>query len=345
MKYFVILVSLLFSTITHAIHLKANAPTRYVIRHGDSLWSIANRYLQNPWEWKELWRANPNITNPNKLYAGDILYLEYTHDRPYIRVLANKTVKLSPYTHPSNSCEAIPTVPLGDIKPFLNESLVLDEPILHRAPYIVAYMGEHMMGGQGDQVYVKGLHPSLEMPTGGTIAYSIFRKGPNYIDPLTNEILGYKASLVGNAELVAGGEPATVLLTSIIQGIQINDKVLVNNSPEFDLYYHPTAPSVPVNGFILDMPGDNADGISQEAIGAVIVINLGKAAGLKPGDVLGIYKKIRVVKDPKNKLIPIELPQERIGEAMIFRAFTKTSFALIVRSSSAIHLLDSVKNP
>lgn len=345
MKYFFLLICILISTVTQAIQLKPHAPTRYVIRHGDSLWSIANRYLVHPWEWKELWRANPEIKNPNRLYAGDILVLAYDNDRPFIKVLSNKTVKLSPYIRPSTVAEAIPTIPLGDIRPFLNESLILDEDMLWRAPYVVAYMGEHLMGGQGDSVYVQGLHPSLQMPLGGTIAYSIFRGGRNYFDPISKELLGFRASLVGYGELVAGGDPATVALTGIIQGIKINDKVLVNNSPDFSLFYQPTAPRIPVNGYIIDLPGDNPDGNSQEAMGEVIVVNLGAAAGLKPGDILGLYKKIRTVTDPKNRLVPITLPQERIGEAMVFRTFTKTSFALIVRSTGAVRILDSVKNP
>jgi len=87
------------------------------------------------------------------------------------------------------------------------------------------------------------------------------------------------------------------------------------------------------------------EGTSQGAVGSVVVINLGANSGLKPGDVLGIYGKTRIVQDPKNYLVSIKLPPERIGEAMVFRAFTKTSYALIVRSIRAVYLLDTVTNP
>lgn len=345
MRYLLILMCLLLSTVNHALSLREDSPQRYVVQHGDTLWSIACRYLKNPWEWKALWRANPQIHNPNRLYPGAVLILEYYKDQPYIRVLSNGTIKLSPRVRPYAVDEAIPPIPLGDIKPFLNESLVLDEDVLSRAPYIVAFMGEHMMGGQGDEVYVKGLHPSHEMPQGGTIAYSVFRGGRNYIDPISKELLGFKANLVGYGELVAGGEPATLVLTNIKEGIKKLDKVLINNSPEFDMYFEPQAPKTNVSGYIIEIPAGMPGGNSQIALGGVIVINLGANCGLEAGDVLGIYGKRRIIPDPKHPLIPIKLPPERIGEAMVFRAFTKTSFALIVRSTRAVYLLDTVTNP
>jgi hypothetical protein len=331
--------------VNHALSLRADSPQRYVVQHGDSLWSIASRYLKNPWEWKALWRANPHIQNPNRLYPGAVLILDYYQRRPYIRVLSNGTIKLSPSIRPHAVDDAIPPIPLGELRPFLDESLILDEDVLIRAPYIVAFMGEHMLGGQGDEVYVKGLHPCTDMPQGGTIAYSVFRGGRDYIDPRTKELLGYKANLVGYGELVAGGEPATLLLTNIKEGIKKLDKVLINNSPEFDMYFEPQTPNKKVFGYIIEMPNGMPGGNSQIAVGGVIVINLGARSGIEAGDVLGIYGKKRIVQDPKNHLIPIKLPAERIGEAMVFRAFTKTSFALVVRSTRAIYLMDRVTNP
>ncbi|PJD93979.1 MAG: signal peptidase [Legionella sp.] len=345
MKHVLFIFCLILSNISHALDLKANAPHQYVIKPGDTLWSIANLYLKKPWEWKTLWQANPQIKNPNRLYPGAVLILSHYKNKPHLKVLSNGTIKLSPNVRPQPMDEAVPLIPLGDIKPFLNESLVLDEEVLNKAPYVVALMGEHMLGGQGNEIYVRGLHPSPVLPEGETIAYSIFRQGINYIDPTTKEILGYKATLVGYGELTAGGEPATVLLTSINQGVQKEDKVLINNSPEFDLYLEPSAPAMPVKGVILEMPDNMPVGTTQGAVGNVVVLNIGVDKGLQAGNVLGIYAKSRVVTDPKNHLVSIKLPPERIGEAIVFRVFTHTSFALIVRSTQAVYLFDTVTNP
>ncbi|WP_173236220.1 LysM peptidoglycan-binding domain-containing protein [Legionella antarctica] len=345
MRFFLLFFCFTLSSANHALSLRADFPPRYVVQNGDTLWNIASRYLKNPWEWKALWHANPHIKNPNRLYPGAILILDYYKSTPYIRVLSNGTIKLSPDIRAHPLDDAIPPIPLNQIRPFLDASLILDEDVLFRAPYVVAYMGERMLGGQGDEVYVKGLHPSRELPQGGTIAYSLFRGGENYVDPINKKILGFKAALVGYGELIAGGEPATVLLTNIRAGIKIDDKVLINDSPEFDFTFEPATPTNQVKGYIIELPDGMPDGNSQSAIGSVAIISIGAESGLKSGDVLGIFKKERVIPDSKHHLIPIVLPPERIGEAMIFRVFTKTSFALIVRSTRPVYLHDVVSNP
>lgn len=344
MRYLLIC-CLFLSSLTHALSLKPDAPKRYVVKSGDSLWSIANKYLERPWEWKQLLHANPNIKNPNHLYVGSTLILDSNAAAPSMRVLPGGTIKLSPFTRKKNIKIKVPPIHLGTIKPFLNESLILDQDILPQAPYIVGLLGERMLGGQGDEAYVRKLHPSTELPSGGTIAYSVFRTGSNYVDPITKRILGFRARLVGYAELVKGGEPATVILTSIVEGVQKDDKVLINNAPEFELDFEPQAPENPIHGYIIDMPIGMPNGNSQAAAGDVVVINHGETSGLRAGDILAVYSKSRMTKDPQHDFVPIRLPPERIGEVMIFRAFTKTSFGLIVRSTNAIYLGDSVANP
>lgn len=345
MRFILFIFFFFLSNLNYALSLKADAPARYVVQPGDTLWTIANRYLNNPWEWKELWHANPGIKNPNRLYPGAVLVLGFSKTKPYIKVVSNGTIKLSPNVRPLPLDDPIPAILLSDIKPFLNESLILDQDAVSRAPYIVGLVGEHMLGGQGDEAYVRGLHPSREIPPDGIPSYSIFRGGKDYVDPKTKELLGYRADLIGYAELIAGGEPATILLTSINEGVRIQDSVLINNSPEFNLYFEPKAPLFLVRGYIIDMPNGMPSGNVEEAAGGVAVISLGASDGLEAGDVLGIYRETGTVNDPKNPLFPILLPPERIGELMVFRVFSKTSFALIVRSTRVVYLLNYVANP
>lgn len=70
-----------------------------------------------------------------------MLVLAYIGNKPYIKVLSNGTIKLSPNVRPLPLDEAVPAIPLSDIKPFLNESLILDQDVLNWAPYIVAFVG------------------------------------------------------------------------------------------------------------------------------------------------------------------------------------------------------------
>ncbi|HAF87733.1 MAG: signal peptidase [Legionellaceae bacterium] len=340
MRYFLGLLLITLSFNTFCLTLKPDAPKRYVVKPKDTLWDIANRYLAHPWEWKKLWYANPQIKNPKRLYVGAVIYLDYYQKRPYLQVLSNGTIKLSPHIRPMQLGQPIPAIPLTDIQPFLNASLVMDKDKLQQAPYVVAFIGEHMLGGQGDEVYVKNLCAPHSLPAETTVPYTLYRPGKAYIEPISQRVLGYKATLVGYGQLVKAGNPATILLTEITEGVRLKDRVMLDDFPEFKLYFEPKAPNFPIKASIIDLPPN----YTQGAVGLVATLNRGQDAGLEAGDVLAIYKRKRIINDPLTGQALV-LPKERLGELMIFRTFSQTSFALVVRSTRAIHLHDVVTNP
>lgn len=341
MRLLSLLLCLMISMSGHAFQLRKDSPARYVVKEGDTLWDISNRYLQHPWEWKALWHANPAIKNPNHLYPGAVIELRYDHHRPYLRVLSNGTVKLSPNMRTEEQDSAIPPIPLADIKPFLDASLVLDRDALLNAPYIVAFRDVHMMSGQGDEVYVKNLCPRPTSHPGETLSYGVYRPAGEYTNPYTKAFLGYKALLIGYAELLKAGDPATLVLTDITQGVKLLDRVMPNTVPGFDLNFMPKAPSKLVRGLIIDAPGD----YTQGAEGLVVVLDRGKDAGLQPGDVLGVYRQAHRMKDLECPYGCVRLPRERVGEVMVFRTFTHTSFAMVVRATRAVKIMDRFANP
>ncbi len=49
-----------------------DAPQRYIVKPGDTLWEIAAKFLKNPGYWKMIWHENPQIDNPNLIYPGDV---------------------------------------------------------------------------------------------------------------------------------------------------------------------------------------------------------------------------------------------------------------------------------
>ena len=47
----------------------------YIIKQGDTLWDIANTFLKDPFLWPFIWKANPSITNPDLIFAGNKLVI------------------------------------------------------------------------------------------------------------------------------------------------------------------------------------------------------------------------------------------------------------------------------
>jgi len=50
-------------------------PDIHLVRRGDTLWDLCNRYYQNPWAWPKIWSYNPQVVNPHWIYPGDQLRL------------------------------------------------------------------------------------------------------------------------------------------------------------------------------------------------------------------------------------------------------------------------------
>ena len=51
----------------------------YVIKKGDTLWDLSDQFLDDPYDWPELWQRNQYITNPHLIYPGNSLRL---HGKP-----------------------------------------------------------------------------------------------------------------------------------------------------------------------------------------------------------------------------------------------------------------------
>jgi len=126
-----------------SVRLAADAPDSYTVRSGDTLWGISGRFLQEPWRWPEVWRLNRDeIRNPHLIYPGQVILLD--RSGPWLsvgrRVGGGSTVdsRLQPKVYNEPITEALPSIPLQIIEPFLNRPLVVDQPRLDGSATIVA---------------------------------------------------------------------------------------------------------------------------------------------------------------------------------------------------------------
>ncbi len=57
-----------------ATSYESRARSEYVVNDGDTLASIAGQVLGNPSDWKQIWRENDKIANPDQLISGMVVY-------------------------------------------------------------------------------------------------------------------------------------------------------------------------------------------------------------------------------------------------------------------------------
>ncbi len=336
-----LILSLTFSLSCLAGVVKFNPshPTQYIVVKGDTLWDISANFLQNPWEWPKVWRQNSQIENPHLIYPGDVITLCFINGNPMICV--NNTNDTQPILYPrmrtQDTGEAIAMIPIEDIAPYLNSPKVVNEKELAKAPYIVDFAGEHIVAGAGAEVFVR----SILEPT--HLAYTTYRQGMTYIDPETDEILGYEATYIADNIILNLGDPATLRITNSKREVRRGDRLMPTSENNAVLNFFPEPPEEFIQGSIISV----LNGVLEIGQYDIIVLSKGKVDGLKVGHILSIMQKGKLIHDPfhKNKNELVKLPDQNAGVALVFRVFERVSYALVMHADRNIRVLDKVRTP
>lgn len=329
------LAAMSFQAFADELMLREDYPSRYVVEKGDTLWDISAKFLHDPWLWPEIWVANDYIENPHLIYPGDILTLVYVDGKPRLMLQRNDVVKLSPNMRDSQLDNAIPSVPLDAIRPFLSENIVLDsEHDVMSSPYVISGDERRIISGVGDQIFARGNFGDFKR-------FSVYRKGDTYVDPNSGEVLGYQMRFIGSGKKIAqAGDVATIALNRSVEEIRIGDHVLPTPEESIIANYFPSAPEDDVDRLILAVES----GVTQIGQHSIVIVNAGAREGLATGHVLAVERQGDTVKDPYTDK-PVQLPPVRGGLMMIVKVFSKLSFGLIMESNRPLEVGDKVTNP
>jgi nucleoid-associated protein YgaU len=289
--------------------LRDDAPERYVVVPGDTLWGISGRFLQDPWRWPTVWRMNQEqLRNPHRIFPGDVIVLDRSGAEPVLRLadpsdaaaaaaardrrglgdapadVRGNVVKLSPRTRVEPlKDKAVPTIPPSVIEPFLSRPLVVGQTELDGAPRIMATEENRVTIGAGSIAYAQGL---LNGDGKRTLVWQVFRRGDPLVDPESNETLGYLAIYLGEARVTKFGDTSTITITKSMQEISVGDRLLpaTKETPVFS--YVPRAPWRPVRGRIVSTSGS----LGETGPLGIVALSKGSNDGLEVGHVLAIYR-------------------------------------------------------
>lgn len=317
------------------IRLAPDAPDRYIVRRGDTLWGIAGKFMQDPWRWPQIWRMNrEQIRNPHRIYPGQVVILDASSGDPRLRLGA--PVKLEPKIYSEPSTEPIPSISPQAIEPFLSEPLIVEAEGLDAAPKIVATQEGRLYLGEGNTAYVSGIRQAAR-------DWQVYRPAKPLLDPATQEVLGYEAFYLGTARVVREGEPATLEITSARQEIGRGDRLVALLRPA-TVSYVPHAPEAAVDGRVVAIyTGTN---VGETGRNYIVSINRGRRDGVEVGHVLALHRGEQDVtyKDDKGNEIH-RLPRERYGLVFVFRTFERLSYALVMDASRPVHPNDALTKP
>ncbi len=326
-------------TFADELALNPNHPERYVVVKGDTLWDISAKFLRDPWRWPEIWHINPEITNPHLIYPGDVIVLTYQDGKPVLTIQRGRAaVKLTPQMRKTRIDSAIPSVPSAAISQFISQPRIFTKEELDGLGYIISAEDDRLIVGSGSRIYVR----NLDM--GESKDYSIFHIGDPYRHPQTNEVLGYEAKHVGDAQLVAEGDPSTLVITHARRETLIGDKVILTDEDASQQNFVPHAPEMSVKGQIVSI----FEGVSRGGLYHSVVVDLGEQDGIEKGHVLSVRKQGIKIRDYLAKSRGerwVTTPNEEAALIMIYRVFDNVSYGLVMNAEKDVRALDIVTNP
>lgn len=370
MRKIISLICILLPILSYADELvvRENAPDRYIVVKGDTLWDISNKFFKDPWKWPQIWGLNKDtIKDPHWIYPGNLIVLDpdsktlhlgelhkapeaatgevalvpdlppstepVSESTPSDPIVSDSRIqKLTPKIRIANGeHDAIASIPDSVIGPFLGRPLVIENDEMEGAPTLIGSIEQRSLLSYGDSAFVYGISSDK-----GPL-WQIYRSGKALIDPDTDEILGYEATYLGDASVQKFDEVSTLKITKSILDIQKGDN-FVPASVGLANNFIPRAPSNKIRAKVISIYG----GVNQAGQNSIITLNKGTRDGLENGHVLAIYKESG---SSKFKGETYALPSIRIGLVFIFRTFDKVSYALVMQVQRTVQLLDSVETP
>jgi len=330
--------------------VRPDYPQSYTVVKGDTLWDISARFLRDPWMWPEVWQVNPQVNNPHLIYPGDVLTLYFIDGKPVMRVERGggpsplpegasqagfPVVKYKAEVREMPLDAAVPTIPLEEIRQFLSRPRVVTEDELEEMPYVLAYNDKRLMGGGGNIFYARGIKQEQQYPE-----YVLLRAGDEYVDPETDEVLGYEAVYLGDAKMLKFGDPATFEISMANREILRGDRLAPRTADNLPFRFMPRAPKKQIKGQIISV----MDGVASVGQFQKVVLNLGRQEDVEPGHVLAIMQAGEEAEDVVTG-DDVQLPDVRAGTLMIFRVFERVSYGVVMSATKPIHIYDTVTNP
>lgn len=358
--------------------LRPDAPGRYAVKKGDTLWAISGKYLYQPWHWPKLWGANRTaVRNPHLIYPGQILVLSYVDGQPRLSIeggSAIPTVKLTPQVRELSSGYGIGTINVNFYRMFMQHPQVIDQIKTQNAPRLVAGPDNRVLYSKGDRVYASGVTEPGR--------YLVYRAVKDVLDPDTGKYLGQEVVFSGelmtlplrqstsrgitanDAKNLKPGEyytrlhPLLRMPTESAQPMMVTEAVseirngdfLLRVTDEGDAFnMMPHEPEQEINAKIVSV----LDGIMEAGPFQTITLNKGRANGLDKGTVLSLYKRSKQLRSrledrpggSKTIVKYLSIPAEEVGLAMVYRASENLASAIILGAKTNVNVGDLVTNP
>jgi hypothetical protein len=321
MKKTLFLLAIIFVFFSSIVIAQETQPEEYIIKKGDTLWDITGEKFGDEFLWPNLWRANPQIENPDLIYPGDL-----------IRIPSREELLRLPYVPEEKPAVAAVeeekpevVVPVKIPKQYiLNKSLYLSSgwiaPELPGIGKIFSAPTKRVVFGKNDFVYLESAQ-NISIDD----MFFVIRNIKKVHHPKTRKFIGHQIRIVGILKVMGmDGENFDVpkaKIASSFENIHTGDSII----PYIEIE-PPVIPDVirapAIVGYIVESHM-NDKVVSR---GDIVYLDKGNSDGITVGDTFSAL---------------YQMPVERsIGKIQIISSQPTTAAALILKSEEEITVGD-----
>jgi len=315
-----------------ALAQEQEEPTIYVIKQGDTLWGLSDRFIKDPNYWPNMWSRNSQITNPHVIYPGQ--KVRVFPDRLEFLPKEEGAVQKKAPTVTASGATVTTTQDLAEVAQERtyavrgSEGFIL-ETGTRPTGAIISIHNNRNIAGDDDIVYTD---IGRERGVKGGDKFSVFRVDGTVSHPASNEILGTKITPLGTIQLTdLEAKTSRAIISKTNQEITPGSYLL----PARDSKRR----EVPLKMSVRELKGyivESYSGMSIIAQGDIVYIDLGSDHGAEPGNMLYVMRDVTI--DVSSTTGYTErLPQELLGAIVILETGKKTATALVVKSIDAIY--------
>ena len=311
--------------------------TVYIVKKGDTLWGLSDRFMKDPHYWPDLWARNPErIGNPHFIYPGQRL-LVYP-DRIEVETVRKETPS------PDKSAEAVKTVTAPPVLPEIaveerRFTISGGEGFVAGAEF--RPVGLVIAGQHNRQIFAADdvIYTDIGRQQNGKVGdlFTAYKKHAAISHPVTNQILGFRVVPLGVVQLTEMAEKSSkAIITESFLEIEPGAALLPYENRKKEVVL--TAPDRDLTGYIVE----TRMGIQALAAGDIAYIDLGERQGAKPGNMLYIVRdaKVEISYFARSDY---DLPVGVIGAVVIVETGANTSTVLVVKSIDTIYKGDRLE--
>jgi hypothetical protein len=317
-------------------------PTVYVVKKGDTLWGLSDRFMKDPYYWPDMWASNPgDIKNPHFIFPGQRLRIY--PDRIEVEPVDSKVASSPAVEAPASQAAAVPPPPVQEPAEKVVEERrftvtggegFISGNEFKPVGFVIAGQHNRRMYAADDVIYT-----DIGRKQGGKVGqrFNAFKQHGEISHPVTNQILGYRVVPLGSIQLTEMAEKSSkALVTESFLEIEPGAALLPYKNRKKEVTLQP--PALDLSGYIVE----TRTGIQAIAAGDIAYIDQGARQGVKAGNLFYVVRKVKVEIEYFSTS-DYDLPVDVLGALLVVETNENTSTVLVIKSIDSIYKGDRIE--